>query len=122
MKFCYAIHPHVSGTIGMARLLDDFLDHARRREGVWFPRAIDIEFLEQRRLRLTRWLFRQQHVRHEADQLDIRARQQEEQGAGRCAGKQPPGRGAEQGRAGAGEKHREPDRDRQPAAMLLEEA
>ena len=42
MKFCYAIHPHVSGMIGMARLLDDFLDYARRRDGVWFPRAIDI--------------------------------------------------------------------------------
>jgi hypothetical protein len=42
MKFCYAIHPHVSGIIGMARLLDDFLDYARRRDGVWFPRAIDI--------------------------------------------------------------------------------
>ena len=39
MKFCYAIHPHVSGTIGMARLLDDFLDHAR---ATMWTRAIDI--------------------------------------------------------------------------------
>jgi hypothetical protein len=42
MKFCYAIHPHVSGTVGMARLLDDFLAHARQCKGVWLPRAIDI--------------------------------------------------------------------------------
>ncbi len=42
MKFCYAIHPHVSGMIGMARLLDDFLSHVRRHDGVWFPRCIDI--------------------------------------------------------------------------------
>ena len=42
MKFCYAIHPHVSGTVGMARLLDDFLAHVRDRGEVWFPRYADI--------------------------------------------------------------------------------
>jgi len=42
MKFCYAIHPHVSGTVGMARLLDDFLAHVRSRGAVWFPRCVDI--------------------------------------------------------------------------------
>jgi hypothetical protein len=42
MKFCYAIHPHVSGTVGMARLLDDFLAHVRSRGEVWFPTCGDI--------------------------------------------------------------------------------
>ena len=42
MKFCYAIHPHVSGTVGMARLLDDFLVHVRRRGKVWFSTCSDI--------------------------------------------------------------------------------
>jgi peptidoglycan/xylan/chitin deacetylase (PgdA/CDA1 family) len=42
MKFCYAIHPHVSGTVGMARLLDDFLAHVRSRGAVWFPTCADI--------------------------------------------------------------------------------
>jgi peptidoglycan/xylan/chitin deacetylase (PgdA/CDA1 family) len=42
MKFCYAIHPHVSGTVGMAQLLDDFLAHVRSRGNVWFPRCADI--------------------------------------------------------------------------------
>jgi peptidoglycan/xylan/chitin deacetylase (PgdA/CDA1 family) len=42
MKFCYAIHPHVSGTVGMAQLLDDFLAHVRSRGNIWFPRYIDI--------------------------------------------------------------------------------
>jgi peptidoglycan/xylan/chitin deacetylase (PgdA/CDA1 family) len=42
MKFCYAIHPHVSGTVGMARLLDDFLAHVRSRGEVWLPTCSDI--------------------------------------------------------------------------------
>ena len=42
MKFCYAIHPHVSGTVGMARLLDDFLAHVRSRGEIWFPTCSDI--------------------------------------------------------------------------------
>jgi hypothetical protein len=42
MKFCYAIHPHVSGTVGMSRLLDDFLAHVRSRGEVWFPTCSDI--------------------------------------------------------------------------------
>ena len=42
MKFCYAIHPHVSGTVGMARLLDDFLSHVRSRGEVWFATCGDM--------------------------------------------------------------------------------
>jgi len=29
MKFCYAVHTHWGGTVGMARMLDDFLSHVR---------------------------------------------------------------------------------------------
>jgi len=32
----------VSGTVGMAQLLDDFLAHVRSRGNVWFPRCADI--------------------------------------------------------------------------------
>lgn len=42
MKFCYAVHTHWGGTTGMARVLDDFLAYARRQEGLWFPRFIDM--------------------------------------------------------------------------------
>jgi len=42
MKFCYAVHTHWGGTVGMARLLDDFLAHVRGHPGVWFPRCIDL--------------------------------------------------------------------------------
>jgi hypothetical protein len=42
MKFCYAIHPHVSGTVGMSRLLDDFLAHVRSRGEIWFPTCGEI--------------------------------------------------------------------------------
>ena len=42
MKFCYAIHPHVSGTVGMARLLDDVLAHVRSRGEIWLPTCSDI--------------------------------------------------------------------------------
>jgi hypothetical protein len=42
MKFCYAAHTHISGRPAMARLLDAFLEHARRRPGVWFGRGIDV--------------------------------------------------------------------------------
>jgi peptidoglycan/xylan/chitin deacetylase (PgdA/CDA1 family) len=35
MKFCYAVHTHWGGTVGMARMLDDFLAHVRSHDGVW---------------------------------------------------------------------------------------
>lgn len=42
MKFCYACHVHVTGRPAMNKLLDRFLDYARRHEGVQFYRCIDI--------------------------------------------------------------------------------
>jgi allantoinase len=42
MKLCYAFHAHVSGKPVMSHLLDRFLTHAQRRQGVWFCRAIDL--------------------------------------------------------------------------------
>lgn len=42
MKFCYTIHVHRAATPGMAAVLDKFLGHVRQREGVWFPRGVDL--------------------------------------------------------------------------------
>lgn len=42
MRFCYAVHAHWGGTVGMAKVLDDFLGHVRTHEGVWTPRCIDL--------------------------------------------------------------------------------
>jgi peptidoglycan/xylan/chitin deacetylase (PgdA/CDA1 family) len=42
LKFCYAVHAHWGGTPSMGRLLADFLDHAKSRDGVWFARCIDV--------------------------------------------------------------------------------
>jgi peptidoglycan/xylan/chitin deacetylase (PgdA/CDA1 family) len=42
MKFCYAVHVHWGGTPGMAQLFDEFLRYVSEREGVWFPKCIDI--------------------------------------------------------------------------------
>jgi peptidoglycan/xylan/chitin deacetylase (PgdA/CDA1 family) len=42
MKFCYAVHSHLSGRPAMATLLDKFLSHVRKRSGVWFCRGIDM--------------------------------------------------------------------------------
>ncbi len=42
LKFCYAVHAHWGGTPSMARLLAEFLDHARGHDGVWFARCIDV--------------------------------------------------------------------------------
>jgi peptidoglycan/xylan/chitin deacetylase (PgdA/CDA1 family) len=42
LKFCYAVHTHWGGVPGMGRLFDEFLAHARSREGVWFARCIDV--------------------------------------------------------------------------------
>ena len=36
MKFSYGCHTHISGGAPMARLLDRFVAHARKRDGVWF--------------------------------------------------------------------------------------
>jgi peptidoglycan/xylan/chitin deacetylase (PgdA/CDA1 family) len=49
MKFRYAIHAHVGGRPGMARVLDKFLAHVRQQPGVWFCRNIDLArfWLEQ---------------------------------------------------------------------------
>jgi peptidoglycan/xylan/chitin deacetylase (PgdA/CDA1 family) len=37
-KFCYAVHTHWGGTVGMAWVLEEFLSYVRRHEGVWYPR------------------------------------------------------------------------------------
>jgi len=37
MKFCYAVHTHWGGTVGMAWVLDELLSYVRRHEGVWYP-------------------------------------------------------------------------------------
>lgn len=52
MKFCYACHVHVTGRPAMSKLLDRFLDYARRHEGVQFYRCIDVAnfWLEQEHL------------------------------------------------------------------------
>ncbi len=42
MKFCYAIHVHIGGRPGMAKVLDDFLTYVQGHEGVWFCRGIDL--------------------------------------------------------------------------------
>jgi allantoinase len=42
MKFCYAIHVHIGGRPGMAKVLDDFLAYVKGHEGVWFCRGIDM--------------------------------------------------------------------------------
>lgn len=42
MKFVYAVHSHVSGRPGMAKLLDNFLQYAAGHDGVWFCRCIDM--------------------------------------------------------------------------------
>jgi allantoinase len=49
MKFRLAIHTHVGGRPGMAKVLDEFLGYIERRPGVWFCRCIDMArfWLEQ---------------------------------------------------------------------------
>lgn len=42
MRFCYAVHAHWGGTVGMARVLDEFLSHVKSRDGIWYPRCIDV--------------------------------------------------------------------------------
>ena len=42
MKFCYAVHTHWGGNVGMARVLDEFLAYVRGLKDVWFPRHIDV--------------------------------------------------------------------------------
>lgn len=42
MRFCYACHVHVTGRPAMSRLLDRFIDYARRHSGVEFYRCIDV--------------------------------------------------------------------------------
>ena len=42
MKFAYAIHTHGGSTPGMAKLLDNFLQHVESHSGVWFCRCIDM--------------------------------------------------------------------------------
>lgn len=42
MKFCYACHVHVSGTPGMSKLLEKFIEYALQHEGVGFYPCIDI--------------------------------------------------------------------------------
>ena len=42
MKFAYAMHAQNTGTPGMARMLDRFIEHAKGHEGVWFCRCIDM--------------------------------------------------------------------------------
>jgi peptidoglycan/xylan/chitin deacetylase (PgdA/CDA1 family) len=42
MKFYYAMHVHKVGAPGMARMLDEFLEHVRRQEQVWFCRCNDM--------------------------------------------------------------------------------
>jgi peptidoglycan/xylan/chitin deacetylase (PgdA/CDA1 family) len=42
MKFCYACHVHISGRPAMSKLLDHFIEHAQRHDGVQFFPCIDI--------------------------------------------------------------------------------
>lgn len=42
MKFAYGAHTHISGGPGMAKLLDQFLRHAARHEGVWFCTSMEM--------------------------------------------------------------------------------
>ena len=42
MKFFYAMHVHKVGTPGMAKMLDKFIQHAKRHEGIWFCSCGDI--------------------------------------------------------------------------------
>jgi allantoinase len=42
MRFAYAMHVHKVGAPGMAKMLDDFLQHVRRHDNVWFCRCSDI--------------------------------------------------------------------------------
>jgi len=42
MKFCYAVHTHWGGTVGMAKMMDDFLSYARGFEGIWYSRHADV--------------------------------------------------------------------------------
>ncbi len=42
MKFCYAVHTHWGGSVGMVRMLDDFLSHVRAFDSIWFSRHDEI--------------------------------------------------------------------------------
>jgi peptidoglycan/xylan/chitin deacetylase (PgdA/CDA1 family) len=42
MRFGYALHVHLSGTPGLARMLDRFLAHIKSRDCVWFCRCGDM--------------------------------------------------------------------------------
>lgn len=42
MKFAYAMHAHNSGSPGMAKLLDNFIEYVKRHDGVWFCRCRDM--------------------------------------------------------------------------------
>jgi len=42
MRFGYAFHSHVSGTPGLAKMIDRFLAHIKSHEGVWFCRCKDM--------------------------------------------------------------------------------
>jgi allantoinase len=42
MKFFHAMHVHKMGTPGMAKMLDNFLQHVKRHDKVWFCRCGDI--------------------------------------------------------------------------------
>jgi peptidoglycan/xylan/chitin deacetylase (PgdA/CDA1 family) len=42
MKFCYACHVHISGRPGMSQLLERFIEHAQRRDGVRFFSCMEI--------------------------------------------------------------------------------
>lgn len=42
MRFGYAMHAHLSGTPGLARMLDRFLAHIKSHNGVWFCRCVDM--------------------------------------------------------------------------------
>ena len=42
MKFYYAVHVHKTGTPGMARMLDEFLEFVKRHDQIWFCRCNDM--------------------------------------------------------------------------------
>ncbi len=42
MKFRYAVHTFTGGRPGFANVLENFLEYAKRRSGVWFCRAEDM--------------------------------------------------------------------------------